>query len=145
MPALMGLPLLLNQCGSLSGQRYGTVLSSYLRLVLRQELEHCLPSIEYAESQTDVAAACSWIDRNVCPLSSEAIPARVVKQLSQMVASSIKPLFSFEFLIIALYNNLLSCWIFYTIPNRLLVLWPIGIFCPQDCFLAPDYKSIANI
>lgn len=85
VPALMGLPLLLNQCGALSGQLYGTVLTSYPRHVRLQELEQCLVSIELAESQPDVAATRSWIERNAGPLPSEAMPARVVDLVIQLI------------------------------------------------------------
>lgn len=94
IPALMGLPLLLNNCGALSGQLYGKVLISYPRHERLQELEQCLASIELAESQPDVAATRSWIERNAGPLPSKAMPARVADFLSQMVASSSKPLAS---------------------------------------------------
>ncbi len=85
VPALMGLPLLLNQCGALTGQRYGPVLTSYPRHVLLQDLAQCLVAIEQAESEPSVAAARRWIESNAGPLPSEAMPARVADVLAEMI------------------------------------------------------------
>lgn len=88
VPALMGLPLLLNQCGALTGQRYGPVLTSYPRHVLLLDLAQCLVSIVQVESEPSVNAVCSWIESNAGPLPSEAMPARVADVVAELVAAS---------------------------------------------------------
>lgn len=88
VPALMGLPLLLNQCGALTGQRYGPVLTSYPRHVLLQDLARCLVSIEQIECESSLDAARSWIASNAGPLPSEGMPARVADLVAELVAAS---------------------------------------------------------
>jgi hypothetical protein len=88
VPSLMGLPLLLNQCDALTGQRYGSVLTSSPRHVLLQDLAQCLVSIEHVECDPTLDAARSWIESNAGPLPSEAMPARVADLVAELVSGS---------------------------------------------------------
>lgn len=88
VPALMGLPLLLNQSSALSSQQYGEVLTSYPRRIFLHDFEKSLELICKIESEPIFDAVIDWIKINSGPLPYEAMPSRVADLLGKLVGNS---------------------------------------------------------
>jgi hypothetical protein len=79
VPALLGMPLLLAQYGPLTGQPYGSVLTSYPRHRMLTDLDRAGTLLKEEAVRVDPPRVQAWIARNAGPLPAEAMPGRVVQ------------------------------------------------------------------
>lgn len=85
VPALMGLPLLYTNYGTLKELRFGPVLTSYPRGHMLQDLDNVSLLLRKDAERLDVEAVKNWITANAGPLPAEAMPKRVADVVQTMV------------------------------------------------------------
>lgn len=85
VPALVGMPVFLAQYGPLTGQRYGTVLTSYPRHHALNNIADFDRLMNSDAHRLDVAATQAWINRNAGPMPASAMPDRVVAVIEGLV------------------------------------------------------------
>lgn len=88
LPTLMGMPLLLANYGDLNSLSFGSVLTSYPRGYLLQDISN-VSDILLRDAQTsDSGKLKYWIDLNVGPLPPEKMPERVAAIVDEMIAAA---------------------------------------------------------
>jgi len=85
IPALMGLPLLLCQCGRLKDQAYGEVLTSYPRSRFLTRPDDLRAILDDERRTLNVSDVRNWIQENAGPLPPEEMPNRVASAIDDMV------------------------------------------------------------
>jgi hypothetical protein len=88
VPALFGMPLLMAKYGKLNSLNFGSILTSYPRGYLLEDVSD-VSNILLKDAQTpDISKVNAWIDLNVGPLPISKMPERVAGVVEEMIAQA---------------------------------------------------------
>jgi hypothetical protein len=91
VPALMATPLLLARYGKLTGQRFGSVLTTYPRAAPLDDLADFSRQLRDIESRSVDEQLLAWLHANAGPLPAEDMPRRVAAVIEDLVRTRRAP------------------------------------------------------
>lgn len=85
IPALIGRPIFLDQCGKMASMQYGFAITTYPRTRFLTDIHKLRHLLQQEQEELDHERVIAWIKKNVGPLPAEQMPERVAAAVVNII------------------------------------------------------------